>query len=34
MSIIGETRLLPEELAVTWEKLRRTGLWPVPDRGS
>jgi ATP adenylyltransferase len=30
MSIIGETRLLPEELAVTWEKLRRTGLWPVP----
>ncbi len=22
MSIIGETRLLPEELAVTWEKLR------------
>lgn len=34
MSIIGETRLLPEELSVTWEKLRRTGLWPVPDRGS
>ena len=34
MSIIAETRLLPEELFVTWEKLRRTGLWPVPDRES
>jgi ATP adenylyltransferase len=34
MSIIAETRLLPEELFVTWEKLRRTGLWPVPDHGS
>ena len=34
MSIIAETRLLPEELFVTWEKLRRTGLWPVPDQGT
>lgn len=30
MTAVAETRVLPEPLDVTWEKLRRT--WPTPNR--